>query len=43
MFVTTDVLLPINMKFDERIQNILLIYFPPLLMEQVYLDTSPNQ
>lgn len=43
MFVTIEVSPPIYMKFDERIQNILLIYFSLLLMEQVYPDPSPNQ
>lgn len=41
MFVTIEVSPPIYMKFGERIQNILLIYFSPQLMEQVYPD--PNQ
>lgn len=43
MFVTIEVSPPIYMKFDERIQNILSIYFSPLLMEQVYPDLSHNQ
>lgn len=42
MFVTIDVSPPIYIKFGEKIQNILLIYFFPLLMEQVYPDPSLN-